>query len=71
MVVKDHETPFYDNPQHLKCDLCMYSKNNKILLSLYGRYVYIYTYIIAKDLDCDGTQETMEVSCSFATFSGS
>ena len=33
--------------------------NNKILLSLYGRYS-------AMDLSCEGTQQAMEISCSFA-----
>ena len=47
--------------RHLKfdwCDLYM-TTNNKILLSLYGKY-------LAMDLDCDGTRQAMEVSCSFS-----
>ena len=40
------------------------ASNNKISLSLYGKY-------LAMDLDCDGTWQIMQVSCSFTAFCGS
>ena len=48
--------------QHLKFDWrdLYTTTNNKLLLSLYGKY-------LAMDLDCDGTQQAMEVSCSFGS----
>ena len=35
------------------------ASNNKISLSLYGQY-------LAMNLDCDGTRQVVQVSCSFA-----
>ena len=51
---------------HLKFDWrnLYVATNIKILFSLYGRY-------LAMDLNCGGTQQAMEVSCTFAAFGGS
>ena len=40
------------------------ASNNKISLSLYGKY-------LAMNLDCDGTRQVVQVSCSFAASGGS
>ena len=40
------------------------ASNNKILFSLYGQY-------LAMNLDCNGTRQVVQVSCSFAAFGGS
>ena len=40
------------------------ASNNKISLSVYGKYLVM-------NLDCDGTRQVVQVSCSFAAFGGS
>ena len=73
-VRKKRRRKLMQNPQLYTMILCHCSfiimripytaSDNKISPSLYGKY-------LAMNLDCDGTRQVVQVSCSFAAFGGS
>ena len=48
-----------------------------LLICCHAQSIYVASYnkillsYLAMDLDCDGTRQAVQVSCSFATFAGS